>query len=274
MKNLKKKIIKKASAIGLAAALFLSLNHRYIAESGEQNKKHGSEAKEIISRRLSKVCIDDVLVFGNDPKKRDLYIIFQKHPSSRLNMAGEEKARFYSNTGVFKNQICVYRILEDLFKNRDLGLIVSEGAFHDDYEDIINKDQNYKNLHPEDVKIIEKGNNNAIINYVFLKDRPSSELIGILYPELYLTGFEDRSIKTSDEPFGYLETSKQRSENAIKYSLKHSEELYKKGILKNKDAAIVIGSKHFLDYEDNHKRAEKGETEYNLIYIFPKESLL
>ena len=266
-KKLKHSSVFKSLAGVASIAAFLYFTPLYGA-SQSKTEKTVKERNSIINSRLQEKCIDWIKVFGENPEKRNLYIIFQKHPSSKLGLDEKEKAIFYLVEGVFKNQVCVYRILEDLFKNKNLELIVSEGLYYDDYADITYKDKNFKNIFPESIEAIEKGNNKPIINYVYLKDRPSSELIGVIYPELYVIGFEDKAIKTPDRPLGFLDTRKQRSMNALKYALKHSEEFYKKGITKNKDAAIVIGGMHILDYKEITKKAEKGETDYNLIYIF------
>ena len=62
----------------------------------------------------------------------------------------------------------------------------------------------------------------------------------------------------------------ERSANALKYALLHSDNFYRTGVIKNRNVGIVIGDFHVIDYKQTAIDVAAGKTDYNLVLIFPK----
>ena len=236
--------------------------------------------------------VEKIIDFTTDESKRKIYFILQRHNVDGLGLPEEIEKDIREK--VTPNQIGIYRILEYLHKDKNLGVVCTEGQTRDDLEDILQP--NYlknkiiktagKDAWDYLIASVESGNNSLITNTI-KETRGGASLIASIYPELYGVGFEDPSNKilkgtlaekmqealiSGDKKFidEFNEMNTQRSWEAIKYALKHSDDLYAAGKIKNRNAAIVIGRQHFLDYVELARQIAQGkELGYTPIFMLP-----
>ena len=76
-------------------------------------------------------------------------------------------------------------------------------------------------------------------------------------------------LKKNMEYSAFIDQSRRaRSLDSIRCSRQHANELYRRGLIRNKDVAIVIGAGHKSDYNE-FVRVDK-DSEYNMILITPR----
>ncbi len=251
-----------------------------------------SQPPAIVAKEVSSQDINNYILekeeFVTDPGKRNIYIIYQKHAvEAEFLDRGIVQETIESSR---ECQVSIYRIIEHLYNNRGLRLIVNEGVFHDDFFDVDNPDIMKKAGLSSVTEKIEAGNDNIL--RALLSDYGGATLIGLLYNDLYITGYEEKGTAATNDMMRELfgvnkqgkidpesmermreleeDIRKKRSMNALKYAIKHADELYEKGLIDNHDAAIVIGYGHKPDYRQTINVAKEGKTDFNLIIYTPK----
>ncbi len=223
--------------------------------------------------------------------QRNVYFIFQIHPSINSGMIPKDEEEFINKNYAFPNQTSIYRILEHLHKKEDLQVVCCEGVKYHEKSDIERpnsfqkrikrKGEDFPSLKrriSEEDSFLEK----QIIDLPYL----GAQLYCLVDPETYLVGFEyqkmfdsHKSIIEEHQRSGKINMRKikdmittqriKRSKDALNYAISHSDLLYKKGITTNKDVAIVIGQLHDKDYQNL-----KSDTtlNFNPIFIYPKNN--
>lgn len=73
----------------------------------------------------------------------------------------------------------------------------------------------------------------------------------------------------------FLRNIKDRSMGAIRHTLEQADALYRQGKIGTRNAAIVIGTAHFMDYYEEIIKADIQGTprEYNAVFIFARDCL-
>lgn len=232
--------------------------------------------------------VKDIQSFGDDTTKNTLYIIPQIHhvsnPGEKLGDTTVNKI----TDDVLEVQKNIYRIIENLNKNENLELICSEGTFYNDYHDI-NKPNflidNASKKGKANLMImkseIEKGNDTFVYGLIRSMKRGGASMYASLYPDLFMTGFETKDWKETynnahNKPIHkdssyYDDIVTKRSNAAINSAITHSDNLYKKGIIENKDVAIIIGKYHvYSDYLGLIINAAENKIDWNVKIITPK----
>jgi|WetSurMetagenome_2_1015567.scaffolds.fasta_scaffold173940_2 hypothetical protein len=284
---------KKGKWLGLlAGAAFLGI------AGVAANNFMSAKQQEIVCAPVEKY-IGKEKRFGNDPGKRNLYIVFQVHNLKGFDLP-EEISKEIDNK-VAKIQVPVYRILEDLYKNKGLQVIACEGLDKNNQDDIENPrsfqetmERSKGGLTIERAREISR-NDGVLEKLIAGQGLPAHILVSWMYEDLYAVGQEDKEImdraadyaqkmqnlvlikkvegkdkEMFDEwnsEFGKL--NRERSLRAIYNSMENSNKLYNQGKVKNRDVAIVIGMAHLDDYTDLAVQAEQGKTDFNIIMIVP-----
>ena len=245
-----------------------------------------SETQKISDRKTIDQYIDQTIQYGSDPDKRNLYFIFQKHvAANEYDKIVDEVYRQTATDNTITAQIAVYRILENLYKNKDLGVIANEGYSVQNKDDINNPNAltDSRNILIHSIESSDK----ILEEFISIG---SAYAIGLLYSNLFLVGYEEEEtsdrlaeiIKETRELFEqnkdrlvvietneFIEINRKRSFDAIKYALQNSDKLFEQGLIKNKDVAIIIGYGHIKDYKKIFEDSEKGLNSYNSIVIIP-----
>ena len=243
--------------------------------------------------------IDNCTIVKNDSDKRTLYVILQEHAQNSDKIDKNINKKLVEDA--LPCQVSIYRILEGLKDGKFPGqksrleLIALEGMSHKEIDDMTRGEEIADQISRGTPKIEDNANLEAYLKKGYAN---AGALIGARYKDLFVMGFE-KGIKASNEAIKGFEiyqnrrqgnllnlkgatqeerraiaeymsykifTLSERSEDSIKYAIQHADTLYSKGMIKNKDAAIVIGAGHELDFL---KKAEENTT-YNLMIISPK----
>ena len=273
-------------------------NKNEIVLREENNKKEN--VLNNIKGKLKRIddYVEIIVDLSTDNSKRTVYFILQSH---NIDGFGHEKSvedKFRRD--VSKNQISIYRIVENLYNEKGLQIIINEGMLFDDRTDIDNPfyfkevlDSKKQGKYEATKRLLESGADKILETVMINTGIGGAELFGRIYDGLCVLGFEEkntyeegaylmRRLNTRDlsreerkETFRqFLENSKKRSDDALKYALEYSDELFNLGHIKNKNVAIVSGEMHLRDYGELIKKLEVGEElSYNLVFITPKGSL-
>jgi hypothetical protein len=238
--------------------------------------------------------IDSCTVINNYPGKKTFYVILQRHAAA-YDKRVDKKIRKESIKEALSCQVSIYKILDALReqkfpgqKNR-LELILNEGANCRDTIDITKG----KSLAKQMKKLTPSPDDeNELKKYISEGGGDAAAVIGLRYADLFIAGFEEEGapalpiIKGLENYHNYspemskedrklaadyasniINNAAKRSDYAIKYAHAFADFLKEKGMIKNKDAAIVIGAGH--EYDFLRKGLEKN-TDYNLVIISPK----
>jgi len=245
MKNNLKAILL-AGAIGVAT-LFPNF------ASAENQCAEPTKVSQVIEETSLENELNDYVkyVLGNESEKskRNLYFIFQRHSSEVLSGLSEDLIKLSKERSLI-SQMNVYRVLEYLHKNKSLGVFVNEGLFYNYKRDLNNpclfydisaKIGNNMTLLEKVVQEKDVGfNEDQLESIVKFAGYDGGNAAGLVFPDLYCMGFEEKEVHDV--------VLLQRGEDAVKHALQHSDELFEEGLIENKDSAIVIGEKHYLDY--------------------------
>lgn len=262
------------------------------SETKEMNRKIGDS--------YLNQYIDNCTIVKNNPDKRMLYVILQEHAQNSDKIDKNIKKKLVEDA--LPCQVSIYRILEGLKDGKFPGqksrleLIALEGMNHEEIDDMTRGKEFAKIISKATPRIEDNANLEEYLRKGLFAN--AGALIGGRYKDLFVMGFE-KGIKASNEAIKGFEiyqnrrqgnllnlkgatqeerraiaeymsykifTLSERSEDSIRYAIQHADNLYLKGLIKNKDAAIVIGAGHELDF------LKKGgeNTLYNLIIISPK----
>jgi hypothetical protein len=244
--------------------------------------------------------IDTELRYGNDASKRTVYFIFQIHalpsglgyPKSAISNSTEEAA---------KSQLAVYRILENLHERSGVYVVGNEGVlFSADlaYEDVTDPTHLAKESREEVFEILSKQNlsDDRLLAIIFTnRGTDGAHLAAYKYEALFEVGFEElgtnlRAVEvlramlsrgsgdreklraTVDD---FARNARERSMDAIRHTLENTDALYGQGKITTRNAAIVIGAAHFIDYYEAiiEPSNQWGPPEFNAVFIFSREWL-
>ena len=288
MRNRLNKTLKGLGAIGLATALTLKLFYGDKEGITEKVNPNNLSVEQITIQPIDQY-VQGMSIFMSNSSKKNVYIIFQKHGVSKL-FGKDIKKKI--DEEILTNQLSIYRIIQDLHKNKGLKLLTLEGVLYDDFTDIKKPYLNADQKMPDIVKSLETSETLLKQLFALSKNKMGGMMAGLNYSNLKITGFEESQTAGTEKAMGKLiginkhgemdpdkaeaglnklkKYRKIRSANSIHYALQYSDDLYKKSIIDNQDVAIVIGLGHISDYEEIRKKVLDNKTDYNLIYIFPK----
>lgn len=192
-----------AAAIGIAgAAYYLS-----IEETKKSNPSSPPAQVEKSQNNLDKY-VESTEQFGNDPSKRNLYIIFQIHLDDGWDIGymGETfKELFHLNAkqASLESQVNIFRIVESLDK-RSLAKVVSVEGCTTDYRNDINNPGYMKD------KVDPKGegkfdrivkamatHDEIVMKQIMNTEAGGAEQAGWLYEDLYLIGWENAELNST-----------------------------------------------------------------------------
>mgnify|MGYP001585403256 CR=1 FL=1 len=225
-----------------------------------------------------------------------LYIVGQRHRIDHLKDAfGEElfKTLKRESTVIKKTplaQVEIYRIIEFLIKNKDLGLILQEGAFsEDDYSSLLRELK--ESFGEERIRKLKKIDDKNLEKVLGFEDFPftGSQLVSLSY-NIGIQGPESKQtyefiIEITKKFIGRDATlirrindymNELRSAAVLANSPVVIEREHKLGRIKNRKAAIVIGNHHLdelIRFIDGDRIFIEGAPEANLDKVEGKLNL-
>lgn len=278
--------ITLASALTLGAASLVYVAHRQNSPA-PVSRANSPSLENYVDGKIER--------FGNDPNKRDIYIIYQIHSIGITKEVISEWTRNKISQSISACQTSIFRIIESLHATKSVDVIACEGFLYNDDLDSLKrqKEAELSERSKEDSK-----KNDFMVQHILEKaDLEGAILASWVYPNLYVEGGEDPELrsridevkyninkmrndevggaKINEEAYAKLkqeekEINRERSLAIVRYGLSHLKRMTDAGIVSGKNLAVIIGKHHSGDYEGICREAEKGKLPYNIVTIVPK----
>jgi|FLOH01.1.fsa_nt_gi hypothetical protein len=251
----------KKSLMTLAIPAVVLLAGKYLIKDDSSHTEY-SQPTPITAQTQDKKDISEyidstVFMESSKPSNVNVYFIFQQHSLEDESYTKKETA--ITRALAVKSQVSVYRILEDLVKNKGVQVISVEGVYESNLEDIVNPTALKDKLPPDKYSALKQiYESDEGIAKMVLNGQGAARAFGLLREDVYMIGFETFDSDAIEkmplkERRAYLKklanNGIRRSYESILKTLKQSERLYNEEKINNQNAALVIGEGHFEDYK-------------------------